>query len=286
MDTPTPREKGNILEAAVAAIEWHILDTSPNLREKTFVIESKKIVNVGDVHHEIDIFVTIDLGQGYKSIFIFECKNWRDAVGKDPVIVFSEKVKAIGATRGFMVARSFTKDAEAQAEKDERLTLVLASEKDPATTPLPVDLHSIITIPERIDITFHRRGSSRGEYRDVPMESSQVRVNGEVIELRQYVSEWSDKLCANDVLGFRTEKLPEGDYPRTASTNRHFDTNLISLDGDDIEQAEMTIRYNVRVLRPAVISSYEVQSRGHYILLSPIKLPTGAVMQMSVTTRT
>ena len=60
----TPREKGNALESAVAAIEATILGSSPGLREKTFVIESKKIVKVGNVHHEIDIYVTIDLGRG------------------------------------------------------------------------------------------------------------------------------------------------------------------------------------------------------------------------------
>ena len=78
-----PREKGDVLEAAVAAIERHILATSPALRDRTFVIESKKVINVGDVHHEIDIFVTIDLGRGYQPIYIFECKNWQDSVGKN-----------------------------------------------------------------------------------------------------------------------------------------------------------------------------------------------------------
>jgi hypothetical protein len=52
----TPAEKGNALEAAVAAIEHHILSTSPALREKTFLIESKKIITADGVHHEIDIF--------------------------------------------------------------------------------------------------------------------------------------------------------------------------------------------------------------------------------------
>jgi hypothetical protein len=36
----TPLEKGNALEAAVAAIEAHILRTTPGPSEKTVVIES------------------------------------------------------------------------------------------------------------------------------------------------------------------------------------------------------------------------------------------------------
>jgi hypothetical protein len=45
----TRAEKGNALEAAVAAIEARILRTTPGLSEKTFLIESKKIINAGGV---------------------------------------------------------------------------------------------------------------------------------------------------------------------------------------------------------------------------------------------
>jgi hypothetical protein len=55
----TPLEKGNELESAVAAIESHILRSTSGFSEKTFLIETKKIINAGGVHHEIDIFVTI-----------------------------------------------------------------------------------------------------------------------------------------------------------------------------------------------------------------------------------
>jgi hypothetical protein len=69
------------------------------IRNVSFLIESKKIINVEGVHHEVDIFVTIDLGNDYKSIFIFECKNWQDTVRKNDVIVFTEKISAANARR-------------------------------------------------------------------------------------------------------------------------------------------------------------------------------------------
>ena len=52
--------KGRELESAVHAIEAVILEASPALREKPFVIESRKRIAVGGVHHEIDIFVTVE----------------------------------------------------------------------------------------------------------------------------------------------------------------------------------------------------------------------------------
>src|SRR5712691_2164301 len=75
MSATNPQEKGNALENAVHAIEMVILRTNPATKDATITIEPKKIVVVDGVKHEIDIYITIDLGHGYKSVFIFECKN-------------------------------------------------------------------------------------------------------------------------------------------------------------------------------------------------------------------
>jgi hypothetical protein len=134
----TSAEKGEALEAAVRAIESVILKESPALREDTFVIESRKVLLVEGVRHELDLFVTVDHGQGYKAVFVFECKNWSASpVGKNEIIVFSEKIDAVQAQRGFFVAKSYTGDAEAQAKKNPRITLLTVTEHDPASTPVP-----------------------------------------------------------------------------------------------------------------------------------------------------
>src|SRR5713101_206774 len=59
-----PDEKGRELERAVHAIEAVILESSPALREKPFTIEARKRIAVGGVHHEIDIFVTVEVAKG------------------------------------------------------------------------------------------------------------------------------------------------------------------------------------------------------------------------------
>src|SRR5258708_6316200 len=96
----TPKEKGDALELAVQAIESSILKASPSYQEKTFTIEGQKIVTVADVRHEVDIWVSVDLGEGYTALFIFECKNWEESVGKNEIIVFAEKIRALQAQRG------------------------------------------------------------------------------------------------------------------------------------------------------------------------------------------
>ena len=226
----TSRDKGDVLETAVAAIERTILAATPELREKTFLIESKKIVKVADVHHEIDIFVTIDLGHGYQSVYIFECKNWQDAVGKNEVIILSAKINAMAAAKGYLIAKSFTKDAHAQAGTDSRISLITASEHDPTSVPIPFAFHAINTVPQHVEVTFRRPASSSGLTDDLPMESTQLILDGNSVPLSEYVKVWSEKLCAADVCKFRTEKLPKGDYERTATEERLFDLGRLLID--------------------------------------------------------
>jgi hypothetical protein len=95
----TPREriaKGSNLEKAVQLIEDAILRASPALKKKAFTIERNKIMAVAGVHHEIDVWVEIDAGKGYNAVFIFECKNWQDKVGKNEIIVFGEDQSCTG----------------------------------------------------------------------------------------------------------------------------------------------------------------------------------------------
>src|SRR5258708_15912576 len=94
------------------------------------IVEKKKIIRVNGVRNEIDVYVTIDSADGYSSIYIFECKNWQDAVGKDQIVLFSKKIEVSQATRGYFVAKSFTSDAEAQAKQNHRLILLLVKEND------------------------------------------------------------------------------------------------------------------------------------------------------------
>lgn len=94
-------------------------------------------MSVANVRHEIDIWVSVDLGRGYTALFIFECKNWIESVGKNEIIVFSEKIRAVQAQSGFFVAKSFTGDAEAQAALESRITLLRVADCLPEAVPLP-----------------------------------------------------------------------------------------------------------------------------------------------------
>jgi hypothetical protein len=281
----TAIEKGNALEASVAAIEAHILNTSPALREKTFLIDSKKIISVGGVRHEIDIFVTINIGDGYTAVFIFECKNWQDAVGKNEIIIFAEKVAVSGAQHGYFVAKSFTKDARAQAATNSRICLLTASEHDPTIAPVPFGFHGVIVTPEHAEAVFHVRGRTHSELKDVDLGTVKAKLLGNVIDLRQYLCKWAEQASNEDVLSFRSERCPEGVYYRTAIPKREFSPGEFTLDERDIERAETTLRYKVALVRPPVISHFEVETRGRVVSLGPIQMPDGPPMQINIVSR-
>jgi hypothetical protein len=279
----TPSQKGNALETAVAAIERHILSTSPALREKTFFIEGKKIIAVDGVHHEIDIFVTIEAGPGYRSIFIFECKNWQDPVGKNDVVVLSEKINAAQAQNGYLIAKSFTKDARAQAQKDRRVVLSIATEHDPTAASLPHGFHGALLEAEHAETTFYARGG----HSEITIDIGGVEAEllGNVIDLRQYLQKWAEEASSKDVLSFRSERFPEGVYGRTAQSVRNFAPRELLLDGLDIERGETTVHYKVTLVRPPVVSYFEIETRGRVVTLAPIQIPSGPKVQMSLTSR-
>lgn len=269
-------DKGDALEAAVAAIERLVLATAPGLRERTFVIESKKVIQVAGVRHEIDIFVTIDSAPGYKSVFIFECKNWADAVGKNEIIVFIEKIDATCAQHGYFVAKSFTKDATAQALQDSRTTLLLATEHDAATTPVPFAFHSVIPRLDRVEIELRTRNGGTTEL-PVDLTTAAISLNGSGTLLHPYVMEWAEQAFKKSVNQFRSERVPDGIYDQTSADVRQFAPGELILDGRDVESAVLSIGYKVRVVHPAVISHFEVASRGRALSFAPYSVDDTAV---------
>lgn len=138
--------KGHELERAVEAIERAILAEDPSLSGREIAITPRHRISCDGVTHEIDLHVVIRAAGGYDSIHIFECKNWRKPVGKNEVIVFSAKIEACGAQRGFLVAAQFTKAARAQAKKNQRICLLLARKIDPEALCAPLHMRCTFLI--------------------------------------------------------------------------------------------------------------------------------------------
>jgi Restriction endonuclease len=261
----SPYQKGNALEAAVAAIEELILQSSPAHREKTWFIENKKLIQVDGVHHEIDIYVTIDLGEGYKSVFIFECKNWQEAVGKNEIIIFSKKIEVSSAQSGYFIAKSFTADAMAQGKTDPRITLKIAKEHEPAGTILPFGFHTTSNQITCNNVKFRIRGNTGAKAEALDIASSVMSLDGVPLDWEPYFLSWSIETVNQDMLNFPSGQLPDGVYDRSAQSARTFRPAQLIVNGKYIESISLTVKFQVHLKRPVVISHYEIESRGRVI---------------------
>jgi hypothetical protein len=282
----TAAEKGERLHSAVLSIEKHILNTSPDLTNKNFTIEEKKIVCIDGVHHEIDIYVTVNSAPGYSAIYIFECKNWKDAVGKNEVVEFIDKIVSANAQHGYFVARSFTKDAAAKANQCKRLTLLIATQNDTIAQIIPGLFHTIHAEPLQAELKFDGRNRT-GESKPVTVDTAtaQAKLGGSLIDFPAYVRKWIDETMHNDVSHFRSERLPIGRYEREAEALRIFQPEELTLDGTDTASAAIHIWYAVTIYRPVVSWSFDVETRGRVLSLTPIELPGGTSLMTRIAWR-
>ncbi len=264
----TPQQKGAHLEDAVRLIEHTILNSKPGLKNFPFSIETKKIFVDEGVRHEIDVYVEIDLGHGYKSIFIFECKNWKDPVGKNELIIYSEKLKITNAQKGYFVAKKFTKDAINQAAKDNRIEFLKVTTDNTILLSFP-DFLFIEHDKSKVhtNANFIKRGASKEniEYQPISPSDCKVMLNSTSIDLTKYIHENSSKVIENRINNEPTHRLPEGVYNYEYNETLYYEPISFIVNGFDIERVELNITFSLTVSRPKIKFAFEVGRRGKVI---------------------
>jgi len=264
----TPYQKGSHLEDAVRLIEQTILNSKPGLKEFPFLIETKKIFVADGVRHEIDVYVEIDLGHGYKSVFIFECKNWKDPVGKNELIIFSEKLKITNAQKGYFTAKKLTKDAINQATKDNRIELLEITADNSIILSFP-DFHSIERDQSKVhtNANFIKRGTSNEKIESQPIspDDCKVELDGESIDLTMYINKKSSEIIESRINNEPTHRLPEGVYNYEYNETLFYEPGSLIVQGLDIERIELNITFQIIVTRPKIKYAFEVGQRGKVI---------------------
>jgi hypothetical protein len=272
---------GAELERAVEAIEHTILKSCPAYSERKFSIERRKIVVVDGVKHEFDLWVEIDLGSGYTSTFVFECKNWRAKVNKNEIIVFSKKLEVAKAQKGFFVAATFTRDAEAMAAQDRRLELVTASRMEPQLEVLE-HFHFVGINPVNPEISVSGRSQSQQGDDVIQLAGAKAMLQGEPIDLPAYSKAWIDNVTSRHSGKFPSHKMPSGVYPIPVEDDRTFGPGELVVDGIEILTAHLKVTLEIHIVWPKIVSSYDVQSRGRVMFLEPIKLPFVEMEMMTI----
>lgn len=267
MASLNPIEKGKELEHAVHFIERAILSSFKKLTESDFRIENRKIIKSENVRHEVDIFVEVISDFDYGSVFIFECKNWKEKVGKNEIIIFSEKIKISEAQRGFFVAKSFTADAVAQAKADPRIKLLYATERTPGL--LPNSFHILWHEVKGINIIAQTIESlNSGEFtesvKQEPMNFGEyiVLLNQEPIDFQKYLYEWASKTASHSLRSFSYDISTERVFELKANDQRQFENKELTWNGQSIGLIKLEVNFVAEVIIPAIRSDYEIESRG------------------------
>jgi hypothetical protein len=261
------KTKGDTLETAIEILETALLKEFPSYSDKTFRVEPKKIIVSDGVRHEIDLWVTVDLGNGYESTFIFESKNWKKKIGKSHIIDFSEKIKVAPAQKGFFVARSFTRDAKAQAKKDPRIRLVQVEESNfcdvPSFIRVQLDSFHILNVAKvKVLFNFHLKYAHdpAAIHEGNPPSFS---VDGEALSLQEYVNTWLGQVTGVAVGDFRSDTAPEGTYYLPFEDTRQFDSQTCVLNNEAIAKMVISGLLEVGVTRASMVESrFDFENRG------------------------
>ena len=271
------REKGDSLERAVRAIESVILESFPADSENTFRIEGKRILRVSGVRHEIDVYVVISRSKGYDSIFIFECKNWLEKVGKNELIVFSEKVRACNAQKGFFIARSYTQDAKAQAKLDPRVEILVVDEQEQSAVIVPGEFHGIQIGEKKATVTFKAAHRDSETHRmAVDLRNASFVLRGVVTDADQFVRIWIDELANSRCSRFPSNTVEEGRHLLDFAAQREFDEGQAFVNGRPVRSIETAGTVEVDVRKAVVLSAFDIATRGRCMTIM-LEMPDASI---------
>jgi hypothetical protein len=282
MSVTTSQEIGNALEEAVRLIEQTILQTTA--KGAIITIEPKKVIIVEDVKHEIDLFITIDLGKGYTAIYIFECKNWIKGVGKNPIIVFSEKINVTRAQKGYFIAQRFGKHAIAQAKRDSRIELLTASTELDALPTFITGFHMVHEVSSRTDLHFKVLANNPKDLEDhTDTNKIRVRLDNEDLSYQEFSQRVHD-IVKNDVMSHEpTGRFSEGIYPYNRTRIFTYPSGELFIDGLECCELEAHVAWEAQILYPKIVSQFDINTRGRIVTqeFDKEKLPPGLELKAS-----
>lgn len=278
MSSNESQKKGDALEEAVRWLEQTILEQSPGTKDTAITIESKKIVIIDGVKHEIDLFITLNPGSSYKSVFIFECKNWEEAVGKNEIIVFSEKIDAVQAQKGYFIATRFGEYAIAQAKKDRRIELREASTEVDTLPSFIANFHILHTTPLNINLHFKVIPAANKNLVNLPITKAvKVRWKNEELPYDDFARRIYTIIKDETMNHEPTANFSEGSYSYERTQTFSFSPNELFMNELECREIDAHVIWEALIIRPLIVSKFDIKERGKVITLESDKFPDGYI---------
>jgi hypothetical protein len=264
-------EKGRALEQAVKFIQETILKSSPELTGTTFTIETNVRDTSSGVLHEIDVLVKTHLKTDYEATWIFECKNWSKPVDKNEVIILAEKVEALHASRGYLVAKSLTAEAQAQIGLKKRLEFICCTE-DFLSPMNSAEIIHRVTEPLPITIQIKDRNSPPSpDLQCLDWKKMDCRLNGQPNDFLAYIKPHIDDMIRDDEGENRAKYLNAGTHWGQVAAQISFSPGELMLGQIDVEYIVIPLRFFVETRRKKILSKFELAGRGRAYSFEPIE---------------
>lgn len=263
----TSSEKGKLLEHAVRDLENIILKKNPKLNESQFHIEINKIYKYKGVKHEIDLYVTVKLGDGYDSVFIFECKNRKKKSDKNDITIFSNKIDITSAQKGYFITKTFTSDAKSQAELDDRLELIVATNLENDLTGSLIKSSTRHQFEKIVSLSV--KGLPRKYFPKlslIEISALSILIEGKRMPFGKYLMDWAQIRITKSIASNDRQFENAGTHHRKSKGRRKY-ASPICLENLNIliNELEIEVGYSVEVVYPTIISNFDIASRGRII---------------------
>jgi Restriction endonuclease len=277
------QQKGDNLEDAVHLIETVILRSNPNTKEATITIETKKRVAVQGVRSEIDVFISVDLGNGLVLIYIFECKNREEPVSKNDIIVFNDKIQEVGAQKGYFVAKKYGRDAINKAKRYQRIELLKASDEFETLPFVVAHFHYLFNTILDTNVSVGIKTDDPRKIGTLALtDASKVRLGDEELLLGA-LTERIRNTVVDEVMSHEpTALLCAGTYPYRRTKRYIFQSpNELFVDGQECSELTIYVSWEAQIVRPRIVSTFDIEKRGRVFTVESGLLPSGVNYQVS-----
>ena len=113
---------------------------------------------------------------------------------------------------------------------------------------------------------------SSGEREETPIAKARATINGVDLNLDDYARDWARETCDENLQTFPSGALTEGVYQREAKAERVFDEGELIFNDMGVAKVELLVNFSVRVIRPPVVSHFDVATRGRSISWAPVEI--------------
>lgn len=212
---------------------------------------------------DADVWVTILPGTPYQTCHIFECKNWKEAVGVEVVDRLQTKRGRLKAATATIVGQSFTAPARAAARIFD-ITLLRASPEFIPPIEISAPILSKQPIHQQAQIYFtHANATAPVSY----PPQTEFTWNGKAARLSDVlagpIERHLQSLPANDPR-FRLE----GRHGCSTSFGVEFDPGELLVAGREVKQIGLKIDYVAELIIPTRTICIGVEGRGGLIQLT------------------